>query len=174
MKWQNKAVKADDPNYCNYNRLVSHPPEKCFVFRDRVMQFVREKKIFLDDEKSSSNQIYVIFGSLNPIEICISEKNEGDSLEKENSQDYIDVDEGLILVTMRIHHMSSLWKESLKQQIRRKMMKKLVKQKSIMRTKKKKVEVHYYQKPHHLVTLEEFFKKSSQENIKASCFNVYK
>ncbi|KAH0636172.1 hypothetical protein KY289_036087 [Solanum tuberosum] len=37
MKRPNEAEKADDPNYCKYHRLVSHPLEKYFVFKDRVM-----------------------------------------------------------------------------------------------------------------------------------------
>ncbi|KAH0648208.1 hypothetical protein KY285_033456 [Solanum tuberosum] len=55
MKRPDEARKADDPNYCKYHRLVSHPLEKCFVFKDRVMRLVNEKKIVLDDEKASSN-----------------------------------------------------------------------------------------------------------------------
>ena len=37
MKRPNEAGKTDDQNYCKYHRLVSHPLEKCFVFKDRVM-----------------------------------------------------------------------------------------------------------------------------------------
>ncbi|KAH0686458.1 hypothetical protein KY284_017011 [Solanum tuberosum] len=67
MKRPDEAGKADDPNYCKYHRLVSHPLEKCFVFKDRVMRLVNEKKIVLDDEKASSNQISITFGSLDPV-----------------------------------------------------------------------------------------------------------
>ena len=35
MKRPDEAGKTDDPNYCKYHRLVSHPLEKCFVFKDR-------------------------------------------------------------------------------------------------------------------------------------------
>ncbi|KAK4706947.1 hypothetical protein R3W88_033508 [Solanum pinnatisectum] len=55
MKQLDEAGKADDPNYCKYHRLLSHPLEKCFVFKDKVMRLVNEKKIVLDDEKASSN-----------------------------------------------------------------------------------------------------------------------
>ena len=56
------------------------------------------------------------------------------------------------------------------------MVKKLEKQKSIKRPKRAKVEVHHYQKPRHLVTLEEFLPssfniKSNQDNVEAPCFN---
>ena len=75
MKWPDEAEKVNDPNYCKYHRLVSHPFEKYFVFKDRVMWLVREEKIVLDDEKASSNQISITFDSLDPIQICISEKH---------------------------------------------------------------------------------------------------
>ena len=55
MKLPDEAAKTNDPNYCKYQRLVSHPLEKCFVFKDRVMRLVNENKIILDDEKDSSN-----------------------------------------------------------------------------------------------------------------------
>ncbi|TMW81091.1 hypothetical protein EJD97_012058, partial [Solanum chilense] len=53
------------------------------------------------------------------------------------------------------------------------------KQKSIKRPKREKDEVHHYQKPRRLVTLEEFLPssfdtKSTQGNVEASCFNADK
>ena len=55
MKRPDEAGKVDDPNYCKYHRLMSHPCENCFVFKDRVMRLVDENKSILDDEKASSN-----------------------------------------------------------------------------------------------------------------------
>ena len=37
MKHPNEAGRTNDPNYCKYHRLISHPLEKCFVFKDKVM-----------------------------------------------------------------------------------------------------------------------------------------
>lgn len=91
-----------------YHRLVSHPLEKYSVFKDRMMRLVREKKIILDDDKASYNQISVTFDSLDPVQICVCEKHERDSMEKEKCQADIDVDEGLIVVTKRRHNNSSL------------------------------------------------------------------
>ncbi|KAH0642361.1 hypothetical protein KY290_033954 [Solanum tuberosum] len=179
MKRPDEAGKADDPNYCKYHRLVSHPLEKYFVFKDRVIRLVKEKKIVLDDEKASSNKISITFGSLDPIQIHIAEKHEEESLELDKSQVDIDCDKGWILVTRRRRNKSSLQKESCEQPTRKKMVKKLVKQKSIKRPKKAKVEVHHYQKPRRPVTLEEFLPssfdiKSTQDNVEASCFNTDK
>ncbi|KAH0716267.1 hypothetical protein KY284_009172 [Solanum tuberosum] len=83
MKRPDEAGKVDDPNYCKYHRLVSHSLEKCFIFKDRMMRLVNEKKIVLDDEKASSNQFSITFGSLDPAQIYISEKYEEESLEQE-------------------------------------------------------------------------------------------
>ena len=122
------------------------------------MRLVREKKIILDDDKASYNQISVTFDSLDPVQICVCEKHERDSMEKEKCQADIDVDEGLIVVTKRRHNSSSLWKESLAQPIRRRTVNKLVKKKMIKHPKKAKVEVYHYQKPRHSVTLEELLR----------------
>ena len=91
MKRPDEAGKTDDPNYCKYHRLVSHPLEKYFVFKDRVMRLANEKKIILDDEKASSNHTSITFGSLDPVQIYISEKHEEESLDQEVD---IDGDEG--------------------------------------------------------------------------------
>ncbi|XP_059316492.1 uncharacterized protein LOC132067311 [Lycium ferocissimum] len=45
MKRPNEAGRTNDPNYCKYHRLVGHPFEKCFVFKDKVMQLANENKI---------------------------------------------------------------------------------------------------------------------------------
>ncbi|XP_055830887.1 uncharacterized protein LOC129899915 [Solanum dulcamara] len=91
MKQPDKVGKTNDPNYCKYHRLVSHPLEKYFVFKDKVMRLTNEKKIVFDDEKASSNQISIIISSLDPVQICISEKHKEESLEKDKSQ--VDVDD---------------------------------------------------------------------------------
>ncbi|KAH0707302.1 hypothetical protein KY290_010337 [Solanum tuberosum] len=179
MKRPDEAGKADDPKYYKYHRIVSHPLEKCFVFKDKVMRLVNEKKIVLNDEKASSNQISITFGSLDPIQIYISEKHEEELLEQDKSQDDIDSDEGWILVTRQRRNKSSLRKELYVQPIRGKVVKKLEKKKSIQRPKRAKIEVHHYQIPRRPVTLEEFLPssfniKSTQDNVEASCFNADK
>ncbi|KAF3684272.1 hypothetical protein FXO38_00372 [Capsicum annuum] len=67
MKQPNEAGRTNDPNYCKYHRLVGHPLEKCFVFKDKVMQLENKKKIFFDDEKANSHQISITFSSLNSV-----------------------------------------------------------------------------------------------------------
>ena len=118
MKRPDEAGKTDDPNYCKYHRLVSHSLEKCFAFKDRVMRLVNENKIILDDEKASSNQISIKFGSLDPIQMYISKKHEEEPVDQNVD---IDDDEGWILVTRRRRNKSSLRKELFEQPVTGKM-----------------------------------------------------
>ena len=91
MKRHEEVGKVDNPNYCKYHRLVSHPLEKCFIFNDRVMWLLNKKKIVLDKEKSSSNRISITSGSLDSVLIYISKNHEEESLKHEID---IDSDEG--------------------------------------------------------------------------------
>ncbi|PIN20262.1 hypothetical protein CDL12_07045 [Handroanthus impetiginosus] len=45
-----EVEKTNDPKYCKYHRVVSHPIEKCFVFKDKIMALAKEGKIVLDIE----------------------------------------------------------------------------------------------------------------------------
>ncbi|KAH0734304.1 hypothetical protein KY285_010011 [Solanum tuberosum] len=70
MKRPDEAGRNDDPKYCKYHRLVGHPIEKCFVFKDKIMDLAREGKIELEDEKLSSNQVSVASDLPNPVMTC--------------------------------------------------------------------------------------------------------
>ncbi|KAH0665732.1 hypothetical protein KY285_026938 [Solanum tuberosum] len=70
MKRPDEAGNSDDPKYCKYHRLVGHPIEKCFVFKDKIMDLAREGKIELEDEKLSSNQVSVASDLPNPVMTC--------------------------------------------------------------------------------------------------------
>ncbi|KAA0065362.1 retrotransposon gag protein [Cucumis melo var. makuwa] len=52
--------KVDDPNYCKYDRVISHPIEKCFVLKELILKLARENKIELDiDEVAQKNHVAV-------------------------------------------------------------------------------------------------------------------
>ncbi|MBA0607500.1 hypothetical protein Godav_019791, partial [Gossypium davidsonii] len=55
MKRPEEVDLVDDPNSCKYHRLISHPLNKCFVFKDRIMQLNKERKIEFEEEVASSN-----------------------------------------------------------------------------------------------------------------------
>ena len=40
--------KVDDPNYCKYHHIISHPIQKCFVLKELNMKLAKERKIDLD------------------------------------------------------------------------------------------------------------------------------
>ncbi|KAA0054170.1 ty3-gypsy retrotransposon protein [Cucumis melo var. makuwa] len=46
-----QAEKVDDPNYCKYHWVISHPVEKCFVLKELILRLAHEKKIELDLEE---------------------------------------------------------------------------------------------------------------------------
>ncbi|KAA0033277.1 ty3-gypsy retrotransposon protein [Cucumis melo var. makuwa] len=53
-----QAGKIDDPNYCKYHRVISHPIEKCFMLKELILKLAHEKNIKLDiDEVAQSNHV---------------------------------------------------------------------------------------------------------------------
>jgi len=78
-----EANQVDNPNYCKYHRLISHPIEKCFVLKDKIMRLHENGDIALDDEVAASNVTTMVnlgprqslltisFGSFEPIELDI-------------------------------------------------------------------------------------------------------
>src|ERR1051325_2261524 len=112
--------KVNDPNYCKYHRVISHPIEKCFVLKELILRLAQEKKIELDlGDVAQTNHATVMihsytepptsgclirFGSFNPalIQFPLESQDTVDSsttnLQQTNDfQD--DVDEGWTLVT---------------------------------------------------------------------------
>ena len=48
--------KVDNPNYCKYHRIISHPIQKCFVLKELIMKLAKERKIDLDfNDAAQSN-----------------------------------------------------------------------------------------------------------------------
>ena len=52
--------KVDVPNYCKYHRIIGHPIQKCFVFKEQIMKLAKENKIDLNfDEVVGSNHVTI-------------------------------------------------------------------------------------------------------------------
>ena len=52
--------KVDDLNYCKYHRIIGHPIQKCFVFKEQIMKLAKENKIDLKfNEVVGSNHVTV-------------------------------------------------------------------------------------------------------------------
>ncbi|OMO58013.1 Endonuclease/exonuclease/phosphatase [Corchorus capsularis] len=75
MKRPEEADKVNDPNYCKFHRLISHPVEKCFILKDKIMELHKEGMIEFDDEAATSNFVManlipsMKFGSFNPLKM---------------------------------------------------------------------------------------------------------
>ncbi|KAA0056536.1 retrotransposon gag protein [Cucumis melo var. makuwa] len=55
-----QAGKVDDPNYCKYHWVITHPIEKCFMLKELILKLAREKKIELDiDEVAQTNHVAI-------------------------------------------------------------------------------------------------------------------
>ena len=63
MKCPRKANKINDPNYCKYHRLISHPMEKCFVLKDKIMELKRKGEITFDEKEASTNMTSIVDSS---------------------------------------------------------------------------------------------------------------
>ncbi|KAA0043322.1 uncharacterized protein E6C27_scaffold110G002330 [Cucumis melo var. makuwa] len=114
--------RVNDPNYCKYHRVISHPVEKCFVLKELILKLALDKKIELElDDVAQTNHAAVIiqsdsrlsaigsliqFGSLEPVVIYSSPEDlqnndfRADSPKEEEKQ-VDNVEEGWTLVTRR-------------------------------------------------------------------------
>ncbi|OIS96953.1 hypothetical protein A4A49_50530 [Nicotiana attenuata] len=110
--------KVGDPKYCKFHRVISHPTEKCFVLKEKIMALVSEGKIIIDmDETAEANHAsialkekkcsklhnvsstaFLQFGSFEPVEVVLPRKTLEGSLELDNHSKDKD-DDGWILVT---------------------------------------------------------------------------
>ncbi|KAK9749697.1 hypothetical protein RND81_02G144500 [Saponaria officinalis] len=73
-KRPDEVNKTNDPNYCRYHRLVSHPLEKCVTLKEKIMQLANKGKIILDlNEVVTSNHTTVIMGKSDTSSSLISQ-----------------------------------------------------------------------------------------------------
>ncbi|KAL0420666.1 UNVERIFIED_CONTAM: hypothetical protein Slati_3089500 [Sesamum latifolium] len=56
-KHPDEAGRVNDPKYCKYHRVVSHPIERCFVFKEKIMALAKEGKIILDVEETVGTNV---------------------------------------------------------------------------------------------------------------------
>ena len=124
--------RVNDPNYCKYHRVVSHPVEKCFVLKELILKLAQERKIELDlEDVAQTNHAAIMihpdilmfatgsliqFGSLEPIIIYPALKATGRiDFQKTYLQDkeerVEDIDEEWTLVTRRKKHKQSFTKK---------------------------------------------------------------
>ncbi|KAL0458435.1 UNVERIFIED_CONTAM: hypothetical protein Slati_0470700 [Sesamum latifolium] len=94
MKRPEEAERRDDPKYCIYHRLVGHTIQDWFVFKDNVMQLVRQGKISLEEDFAATNIVTIKCGyfdgnkdSCNTTHGDDTTSNEDKLLKEEDSSD---------------------------------------------------------------------------------------
>ncbi|TYK25790.1 ty3-gypsy retrotransposon protein [Cucumis melo var. makuwa] len=63
-----QAGKVNDPNYCKYHRVISHPVEKCFVLKELILRLTRKKKKIELDLEEDENPGVVACHAINETE----------------------------------------------------------------------------------------------------------
>ena len=120
MKRLEEANQTNDPKYCKYHHLISHPVERCFVLKDKIMELACQGKItFNDDDVVTSNLAMAItpttstfsiqFSSFESINVDIFsiakvtsnvlKDNSGTSIKFDHKEPSVVDDEGWTLVT---------------------------------------------------------------------------
>ena len=84
--------KVDDPNYCKYHRIISHPIQKCFVLKELIMKLAKERKIDLDFNDATQSNL----GSLKSVLVQLSQKASDYNDDKMSA---MDEEEGWMMVT---------------------------------------------------------------------------
>ena len=112
--------KVDDPNYCKYHCIISHPIQKCFVLKELIIKLAKERKIDLDfndvaqsnlatfscglsicmspTTKQGANTMLIQFGSLKPVPVQLSQEAFDYNDDKRSA---MDEEEGWTMVTRR-------------------------------------------------------------------------
>ncbi|XP_051142237.1 uncharacterized protein LOC127259136 [Andrographis paniculata] len=82
-----EAGKVDDQRYCKYHRVVEHPIHNCFIFKNKVMELVREGKITLEDDSTAVNVTSIMFVDIKDEESYCLTTEKGDKAIKDESSE---------------------------------------------------------------------------------------
>ncbi|KAM1878431.1 hypothetical protein ACFX14_040419 [Malus domestica] len=59
--------RINDPKYCKYHRIVSHPVGKCFVLKELITKLAQQGRIELDlEDMAATYTTTIAFGSFDP------------------------------------------------------------------------------------------------------------
>ena len=60
--------RVNDPKYCKYHRIVSHPVSKCFILKELIMKLAQQGRIELDlEDTAATHTTTIVFGSFEPV-----------------------------------------------------------------------------------------------------------
>ncbi|KAI5342011.1 hypothetical protein L3X38_009886 [Prunus dulcis] len=91
--------RVNDPKFCKYHRIVSHPVEKCFVLKELIMNLARQGRIELDVDEIADANIATIVTDPCIEEVAGKPNNQGGNGFVGDSS--FDDNEGWTLVTRR-------------------------------------------------------------------------
>ena len=184
--------KVDDPNYCKYHCIISHPIQKCFVLKELIMRLTKERKIDLDfndvaqsnlatfscklpicmspTTKQGVNTMLIQFGSLKPVPVQHSQKA-SDYNSNDDKRSAMDEKEGWTMVTQRRWkkrrtfplHLIAQESRKAQNQIQRRSRRKSDKRQERLGTKMYD-DLAQIQKLRNLITWEEFFPRKFFQN----------
>ncbi|KAM1873689.1 hypothetical protein ACFX13_007495 [Malus domestica] len=65
--------RFNDPRYCNYHCIVSHPVGKCFVLNELIMKVAQQGQSELDlEDMATTHTTTIVFGSFDPIHLQVT------------------------------------------------------------------------------------------------------
>ena len=68
-KRPSQECKIDNPNYCPYHRMISHPLKEYFILKEKIQDMLTKGVIQLDQKYDTTSFNMVSFGSFKPINI---------------------------------------------------------------------------------------------------------
>ncbi|KAM1341212.1 hypothetical protein COP1_005628 [Malus domestica] len=65
--------RINDPKYCKYHRIVSHPVGKCFVLKELIMKLAQQGRIELDlEDTAATHTTTIAFGTFDPVPLQVA------------------------------------------------------------------------------------------------------
>ncbi|KAM0981028.1 hypothetical protein TB2_013881 [Malus domestica] len=65
--------RINDPKYCKYHRIVSHPVGKCFVLKELIMKLAQQGRIELDlEDTAATHTTTIAFGTFDPVPLRVA------------------------------------------------------------------------------------------------------
>lgn len=61
-KWPNQKGRTDDPNYCPYHQMISHPLKECFILKEKINDMLRKGVIQFDKNYDPIPEIWFHLG----------------------------------------------------------------------------------------------------------------
>ncbi|KAM2774448.1 hypothetical protein COP1_019336 [Malus domestica] len=65
--------RVNNPKYCKYHRIVSHPVGKCFILKELIIKLAQQRQIELDlEDTAATHTTTIAFGSFDPVPLQVT------------------------------------------------------------------------------------------------------